>query len=206
MRRPKQGRDSFLFATGKRGSGKSSFLKQYARGFGRVLVWDPKNEYGQALGVDPIRSPIELAARIDEPRLVYVPPRGLPRKKLLPVFDFVCECVAARRHRSLFLVDELQGVSSSWGGSGWWDFLEREGRHDGVELAAAAQRPVMIDGQVIANATRIVVFRLGHSRDRRLIADELDIDADRLRIPPLDFLDFDVESETLKPGRLVFSR
>jgi len=198
--------DSFLFASGKRGSGKSSFLKQYARGFGRVLCWDPKNEYGEALGVNPIRNPAELLARIQEPRLVYVPPKGIERKKLIVLFDFVCACVAAHRHRSLFLVDELAGVSSSWGGSGWWDYLEREGRHDGVEIACAAQRPVRIDPNVIANATRLVTFRLGKQVDRDLIAAELDIDAEHLRIPSLHFLDFDVESESIKRGKLIFSR
>jgi hypothetical protein len=198
--------DSVLFATGKRGSGKSSFLKQYARGFGRVLVWDPKNEYGAALGVDPIRSPSELVARIAEPLLVFVPPKGIKRKRLVAVFDFVCECVAARRHRSLFLVDELAGVSSSHGGSGWWDYLEREGRHDGIELAAAAQRPVRIDPQLIANATRIVVFRLGRKVDRVLMAEELDIELDQLRLPQLHFLDFDLESEEITRGRIVFAK
>ncbi len=62
MVKPKP-RDSVTFVTGARGSGKSSWLKQYARGFGRVLVWDPMHEYGAALGVAPVTSPTELVAR-----------------------------------------------------------------------------------------------------------------------------------------------
>lgn len=203
-RRPKP--DSVLFATGKRGSGKSSFLKQYARGFGRVLVWDPKNEYGQALGLYPIRSPAELLARIREPRLVFVPPKGVEFKLLVRLFDLVSHAVALHRPRSLYLVDELAGVSRPGKGSGWWGYLEREGRHDGIELAAAAQRPTEIDTSLISNATRLVVFRLGRAQDRKLMAEELDIEVERLRLRPFEFLDYSVEVETISPGRLVFAR
>lgn len=193
--------DSFVFACGKRGSGKSSWLKQYARGFGRVLVWDPKAEYGQALGIEPIRDLAELVRRCAEPRLVYV-----PRRVSREVFDFVCKLVFYHRHRSLFLVDELGSVSRHNQIVPHWDLIEREGRHHGIELAGASQRPVMIDSQMIANATRLVVFRLGHERDRTMMAAELGIDPEQLRLPPLEFLDFDVETEALTRRRLVFSR
>lgn len=205
MPKPKRKRDSVVFAVGKRGSGKSSWLKQYARGFGRVLIWDPKNEYAAAMGVAVIRSPSELLERIREPVIVFVPPKGISFKKLLVLFDFVCECVAKHRHDSLFLVDELGRVSKSWGGSGWWNYLECEGRHDAISLAAANQRPVGIDPDFVSNATRLVVFRLGKSPDRVLMAEELDIDPSELRIPLLSFLDFDVESEAITRSRIVFS-
>lgn len=197
----RQGRDSFVFVVGKRGSGKSSWLKQYARGFGRVLVWDPKNEYGPALGVEPVRDLVELADRRHEPRLVFVPPVVSPA-----VFDYVARLVYQNRPRSLFLVEELGAVSRSANLIQYWDLIEREGRHAGIEVAAATQRPAWIDGQVIANATRLIVFRLGHHRDRQTMAAELDVHPDTLRLPPLQFIDFDVETERTTPGRIVFAR
>jgi len=197
---PRRKRDSVTFVTGARGSGKSSWLKQYARGFGRVLVWDPMHEYGEALGVAPVSAPTELVARRRaDPVLVYAPEFVSPE-----AFDFFCH-VAWSRGAGLVVADELATVTHAGKASGWWGRLIREGRHRGIEIAGATQRPAEIDKTIIGNATRAVVFRLQRLRDRELMAAELDIDREQIdALAPLHFLDADLLGRRVTASRIVF--
>ena len=105
------------------------------------------------------------------------------------------------------MVDELADVSNPGKARGHWGRLVREGRHHRIELAAATQRPQEIDTTTIPNATRLVVFRLGRRADRKLLADELDIELDRVSaLRPLEFLDADRLNGAVKPGRIVFAK
>lgn len=193
--------DSVVLAVGARHSGKSAFLKQYARGFGRALVWDPKREYAKPLGVEEISSPRELWARKDEPVLVFC-----PQFVTLELFEFVCEC-AWKRGNTLFLAEELADVSNPGKARGWWGRLIREGAHEQIQLAAAAQRPTEIDNTIRSNATRLVVFSLFHRADRKLMADEMDIDQSQVdALRALEFLDADRRARTITPARIVFAR
>lgn len=193
--------DSVTFVAGARGSGKSSWLKQYARGFGRVLVWDPMNEYGAALQVAAVRRPSGLVAALGDPVVVFSP--EIINSNL---FDFFSEC-AYRRGPGLVLVDELATVTHAGKASGWWGRLIREGRHQKTEIAAAAQRPAEIDKTILGNATRLVVFRLGRLIDRKLMAAELDIDRKQIDVlEPLEFLDADRLTRKLTKSHIVFAR
>lgn len=198
---PKRQRpDSVVFAVGARGSGKSSWLKQYARGFGRVLVWDPKREYAAALGIPEIRRPTDLVARLKEPRLVFA-----PDFVTLDLFEFVCEC-AWHRGNTLFLAEELADVSNAGKARGWWGRLIREGRHEGICIAAAAQRPTEVDTTIRGNATRLVVFSMFHNADRKLMAAELDLDQSEIdRLNVLEFIDSDRRARKISRSRLVFA-
>jgi len=197
---PRRKPDSVTFVSGSRGSGKSSWLKQYARGFGRVLIWDPMHEYGAALAVASAESPLDLYQRRAEPVLVFAPPFVS-----LAAFDFFCE-LAWSRGDGLVLVDELATVTHPGKASGWWGRLIREGRHRGIEIAAAAQRPAEIDKTIIGNATRLIVFRLGRRIDRQLMAEELDIDREWIdQLAPLEFLDADRLTRKISSSRIVFA-
>jgi len=200
MAKKKNQRDSVTFVCGARGSGKSSWLKQYARGFGRVLVWDPMREYGEALGVEAVGAPSDLVAlRHADPVLVFA-----PEFVSTAAFDFFCH-VAWSRRAGLVIADELAAVTHAGKASGWWGRLIREGRHRGIEIAGATQRPAEIDKTIIGNATRAVVFRLQRRADRELMAAELDIDRAQIdALAPLHFLDADLLSRRVTASRIVF--
>lgn len=203
MPKPKRQRDSVVFVSGARGSGKSSWLKQYARGFGRVLVWDPMHEYAEAFGVAPVGSLSALVEAKGAPICVFAPDD--PALVSAKSFDFFC-LVAWTRGAGLVLVDELATVTHAGKALGWWGRLIREGRHRQIEIAGAAQRPAEIDKTIIGNATRLVVFRLGRMRDRALMAEELDIDRAQIdALQPLEFLDADRLSHKVTRSRIVFS-
>lgn len=203
MPKTKRARDSVVFVSGARGSGKSSWLKQYARGFGRVLVWDPMHEYAKVFGVAPVGSLSALVEARPAPVVVFAPDD--PALVSAKAFDFFC-LVAWTRGAGLVLVDELATVTHSGKALGWWGRLIREGRHRQIEIAGAAQRPAEIDKTIIGNASRLVVFRLGRRADRVLMAEELDIDrADIDALQPLEFLDADRLTRKVTRSRIVFS-
>lgn len=203
MPKPKRARDSVVFVSGARGSGKSSWLKQYARGFGRVLVWDPMHEYAEAFGVAPVGSLSALVEAKGAPICVFAPDD--PALVSAKAFDFFC-LVAWTRRAGLVLVDELATVTHAGKALGWWGRLIREGRHRQIEIAGAAQRPAEIDKTIIGNATRLVVFRLGRRADRVLMAEELDIDRAQIdELQPLQFLDADRLTRNVTRSRVVFS-
>lgn len=192
-----------MFVSGARGSGKSSWLKQYARGFGRVLVWDPMHEYAEAFGVSPVGSLSALVEAKGAPICVFAPDD--PALVSAKAFDFFC-LVAWTRGAGLVLVDELATVTHAGKALGWWGRLIREGRHRQIEIAGAAQRPAEIDKTIIGNATRLVVFRLGRRADRVLMAEELDIDRAQIDVlQPLEFLDADRLTRKVTRSRIVFS-
>ena len=201
---PRRRPDSVVFVAGARGSGKSSWLKQYARGFGRVLVWDPMHEYGQALGVAPIGSLTELVSvHRSAPVLVFAPDR--PELVSAQSFDLFCQ-IAWSRGAGLVLVDELATVTNIGKAPGWWGRLIREGRHKHIEIAAAAQRPAEIDKTIIGNCTHLVVFRLGRLKDRQLMAEELDIERAEIdALAPLEFIRSDRLARTIEHSRIVFA-
>lgn len=195
--------DSVVFATGARGSGKSSWLKQYARGFGRVLVWSPleaSDRYGQFLGVPVYSTPTTFFDAVTSGEsAVWAVDRPTPEK-----FDWFCR-VAWHCGPCLVLVDELADVTPVGKAVGGWGDLVRKGRHRGIEIAAGAQRPAEIDKTIIGNTTRIVSFRLARVTDRRLMADEIGVDRARLdALQPLEFIDCDRLTGRWKPLKLSF--
>lgn len=195
--------DSVVFATGARGSGKTSWLKQYARGFGRVLVWSPVEEsdrYADQLGVAPAICLADFLFIAQTGRGVYAPP--IPTPDLFDVWAkivyHVGDCLA--------LVDELADVTPIGKAVGWWGALLRKGRHRRISIAAGAQRPAEIDKTIIGNSTRLVVFRLARVTDRRLMADEVGVDRDVLdALRPLQFLDCDRLTGSFRRSRIVFA-
>lgn len=201
MKRPP---DSVVFVAGARGSGKSSWLKQYARGFPRVLVWSPLESTDRYAALWPSVWP--------EPRLdlfignaaggsaVYCPEHPTPA-----LFDMFCKIVW-HVGDCLVLVDELADVTPVGKAVGWWGALVRKGRHRRINIAAGAQRPAEIDKTIIGNATRCVCFRLKRHEDRRVMAAEMGVDQSMLdSLRPLQFVDADDVAGSVTRGRITFA-
>lgn len=196
--------DSVTVVTGARGSGKSSWIKQYTRGrTGRVLVWSPLEEsdkYGASLGIPDRRAPSEFLEAAAVGSAVWAVERPT-----LDRFDWFCR-VAWSVGRCIVVVDELADVAPIGKALGGWGDLVRKGRHRGIEIIAGAQRPAEIDKTVIGNSTRVVCFRLARVTDRRYVADEISVDRSLLdALRPLQFLDSDRLTGSVTRGKLVFS-
>lgn len=138
----------------------------------RLLVWDPRDEYG------------DKAARFDSlPLLVQAFKRAGPRPirarfvhsgrgPLADAFGIVCELAFQAGHL-LFLAEELSDVTRpSWAPDRWRRCIT-QGRHRGLHLIAATQRPALCDKTFLGNATRVRCFMLGYADDQVAMAREL---------------------------------
>jgi hypothetical protein len=185
---------------GASGSGKSSLMKLelLAARPPRLLIWDPKGEYGGfAPAVPGTRSaPSSLedlvrkvcgAGASEKFALSFRP--LLSRKAMREQFNVFC--LAAERARNCFvLVDELADVTEpGWAPEGW-ERLTRQGRHAGVTIRGASQRPAEIDKSFLGNASRIAVFRMNAESDVTLLAKILGKDPREVRgLVPLEWFE-----------------
>lgn len=180
---------------GASGSGKSSLLKveTLREKPGRLMVWDPKREY-RAYG-ESVESLAELARRAfagSRFRLVFHPART--RKAMREQFSTFCR-VADHARDVRVIADELADVTEpNWAPEGW-EMLTRQGRHAGISIMGASQRPADVDKSFYGNASRIVVFRLNAEGDVDRMAKILGVGGDQVRaLAPFEYFDRDMRS------------
>lgn len=173
---------------GASGSGKGVSIKRRLSDLkpARLLVWDPRDEYGRH--ADAVRELPELVRRVAAAgagpfRLRYVPGGAV---SLRDAFGVVCRLAFAAGNLVL-LAEELSDVTApSWAPPAWRQ-VTTQGRHRGLHVLGAAQRPAMIDKAFLANCTRIRCGALAYAPDRRAMATELDLPpavVDRLQATP----------------------
>ncbi len=179
---------------GAQASGKSSLMKiETARSRpARLMIWDPKGEYdafGQ--GVDDLRELVR-GTWAKTFRLVFQP--ALSRKAMRVQFNVFCKA-ASQAKRVRLIVDELADVTEpNWAPEGW-EIVTRQGRHAGLEIQGASQRPADVDKSFYGNATRIVVFRLNAEGDVDRMAKVLRVPRDQVtELRPLEYLERDMRS------------
>lgn len=161
---------------GATGSGKGVSIRAHleADKAARRLIWDPLDEYSKfARKATQLRQVVKAVADAGTgPFAVrYVPPDG---QKLPPAFDVFCQ-VAYRAGNLQMLVEELADVTSpSWAPPSWRACSTR-GRHVGLRIVAATQRPALCDKTFLGNTTYIRCFTLRYPEDRKAMAGALDM-------------------------------
>lgn len=161
---------------GASGSGKGLSIKRRLSELApaRLLVWDPRDEYGAAAPRCSTLPAVVAAVRQAGPagpvRARYVPGAAL---ELRDAFALLCR-VAFEAGGLVFVAEELSDVTSpSWAPPAWRQVIT-QGRHKGLHVIGATQRPALVDKVTLGNATRIRCGALGYEADRRLMAAELD--------------------------------
>jgi len=165
---------------GATGSGKGVSLKRRLKALkgGRLLIWDPRNEYGEfAPAVDSLRALVQaFHQRAGPVKARYVANDHQP---LAEQFDFVCRLAFAAGNL-VFLAEELTDVTKpSWAPPSWRKIIT-QGRHQGLVVLGAAQRPALIDKTFLGACTFIRCFTLRYDDDRRAMAKALDVTQDRV--------------------------
>lgn len=202
---------------GASGSGKGVSIKRRLSELrpARLLIWDARAEYGaHAQAVTDLGELVRHVARAGAGpfKLRYVPG---PRVKLPEAFGIVCR-LAFQAGGLVFLAEELSDVTTASHAPPAWRQITTQGRHRGLHVLGAAQRPSLIDKTFLANCTLIRCGALGYEADRRAMAVELDAPAglvqalDSIQRPgggvELRMLERDRSARTLAAVTLTVSR
>jgi hypothetical protein len=161
---------------GATGSGKGVSIKRRLAELQpkRLLIWDPRDEY--AAHAQPYRTLPSLiaawqkAGREGPCRARYVPG---PDVKLADAFAIVCK-VAFACGSLVLLAEELSDVTTPSHAPPAWRQINTQGRHKGLTVLGAAQRPALIDKTFLGNCTRIRCGALVYREDRKAMASALD--------------------------------
>ena len=189
---------------GAQQSGKSALMK-IATAIAkpaRLMIWDPKREY-RAFGTatESLKAMVNGALHGPRFRIVFQP--ALSRKEMRPQFDLFCK-VANHVRDCAIVVDELADVTEpGWAPEGW-EIVTRQGRHAGLVIMGASQRPADVDKSFYGNATRVAVFRLQAEGDVDRMAKLIRRPRDEItRLAPLEYLDLDVRSGAVAKKKLT---
>lgn len=165
---------------GSTGSGKGVFIKNYCglKKEKRLLMWDYMREmHGFA---DVVTDRLEVALReLKKPKF---------RVAFLPSFDdavrkrqFDTFCMAAVHAGNMrLLIEELSFVTMpSWAPSGW-KTVTSVGRHRGMRVLAASQRPAQVDKAFWSNCTEIQCGLMNYDEDQKTMAKALKVDVSEI--------------------------
>jgi hypothetical protein len=105
------------------------------------------------------------------------------------------------------VVEELADVTSPGKAPAGWGELIRKGRHYGGSIYGLTQRPAESDKTLAGNADIIHTGRLSFPRDRKTMAEYLDVPVSKITaLPSLHWIERDMRTRQLRTGVLTFSR
>lgn len=170
---------------GKSGQGKGLYIKfeLMAAWPGSMLVWSPledSDKYAAVVkskGVARSIQGVVDAVRAGHTRIVFEPGHGVPAK-MDPLkwmkMQFALWCQVAYELRDwLIVVEELSDVTTASYAPPAWSKLSKQGRHRGITLVAAMQRPAQSDKDFLGNCTEIRCYKVGAVNDAKTMANVL---------------------------------
>jgi hypothetical protein len=194
---------NIIAVLGASGSGKSTFIKRaLAKRPGRLLIWDPMREYG-AFG-ETFTDLAGLVKAMDKPRfkLVFLP--NAQPKVRDQQFDLFCRAALAAGNLVL-VVEELRFVTTPSRAPLGWAQVTLTGRHAGLTVYGASQRPASIDKDFLGNATLVRCGCLTYPEDIRAVAKAMRLpEADLEMLKPLEWVEFDRDTRLHRRGKLTF--
>ncbi len=189
---------------GSSGSGKSTFIKRaLARPKpGRLLIWDPMREYGAFGETVATLGDLVAAMKRAKFRLVFTPsadPKLMGRQ-----FDLFCRAALAAGNLTL-VVEELRFVTTPSRAPLGWAQVTLTGRHAGLTVYGASQRPASIDKDFLGNATMVHCGCLTYDEDFAAVAKVMRLPkADLAALKPLEWVEFDQKTRLHRRGTLKF--
>lgn len=173
---------------GKSGSGKSSLCRHLVKQFDRQwLIIDRLHEWDtKAKNVDTLAGAVS-ALKAGYKKIAFHPPID-DREKGIAYFDKLCELAYKVGNIGLF-VDELRHYTSPNRASQWWSNCSGEGRHRGLVVLGASQRPSQIDKDFLGNTTELHTFGFSYPADAKNVAECFhDVTyKDLLQLPPFQY-------------------
>lgn len=158
---------------GATGCGKGVGIHQHLKDLkpSRLLIFDPLHEYEKQGQVHQKIGPLIRAMARPSFKLVWQPHDETDYESKAFKTDFALFCTAAFRAGDLcLLVEELELVTRpAWAPAAWRNCTKR-GRHQGLTIMAATQRPADADKAFWASCTYIRCHALRETEDGQRMA------------------------------------
>jgi ABC-type oligopeptide transport system ATPase subunit len=187
---------------GGSGSGKSTFIKREIARIKpkRLIIFDVMHEYGDH--GQPVKLCSEMArlAKQASFKLIFQP----NSRSIESQFDFVCRLAFALGD-CMLVVEELNRVTEATRSPPAWQDCTSRGRHKGLIIYGASQRPAGVDKDFFSNATRVRSGRVNFEADIRTLANVLKVKpADIDGLMPLEYIERDMTTGKTTRGKLTF--
>jgi hypothetical protein len=194
---------SVIAVIGATGSGKGVYIKNYElkKSEKRLLIWDYMREYGpytdvQSASLVPALQTMSGA----QFRTAFHPSfEDATRKKQ---FDLFCKAAVTVGNLRL-VVEELAFVTSASFAPGGWKAVTSIGRHKGLRVVGASQRPAQVDKAFWSNCTEIHCGFLNYEDDQKVMAKALGVTLSDIQgLKPLEYIHKNVRTKEIKTGRV----
>jgi hypothetical protein len=195
---------AIIAVVGASGNGKGLFIKEQLRRVRKtrgILVWsplEPTDDYATVIGgivVDTITALVQ-AVKEGHKRIVFQPSNGENKT----AFDRFCR-IAWALEGWVIVVEELSRVTTpSWAPEAWKN-LSTAGRHRGVTIYGAMQRPAQCDKDFLGNASEIRCYAVNWRSDAKAMSDVMDEEQVTIRgLPKLHYIHRVMETKTNTRG------
>lgn len=198
-----------VLVTGSRGSGKSGWTRQQCEAAPRLLVWDSVHEWSRDRLVGPVRTLTELhelvVADLGCPGPFRAGYTGPVNAKTFHTFCKLAFVWMKAAPGGTLVVEELADVTSPAKAPEGWGEIIRKGRHYSGRIYGLTQRPAESDKTIAGNADVIHTGRLSFPRDRKTMAEYLDVPVEQITaLESLHWIERDMRDRRLTRGVLAF--
>lgn len=158
---------------GATGSGKGVSVREHLKAAkpARLVVWDPLREYGQ-FGRYVTNIPDLCKALASQKFAVCFWP-GDKVEDFAAKFDLFCRAVFSAGNCTVH-IEELADVTTPSHAPPSWRRISKQGRHRGLRVIAATQRPADCDKAFLSGVTYIRAFMLRWPKDKKVLAECMD--------------------------------
>lgn len=188
---------------GATGSGKGVYIKNYAlkKSDRRLLIWDYMREYQPFVDLSTEKlAPVIGAMKGKNFRVAFQPSFDDAVRK--QQFDALCKA-AVHAGDVRLVVEELSFVTSPSFAPPGWKMVTSVGRHKGLRVIGASQRPAQVDKAFWSNCTEIHCGFLNYEEDQKTMAKVLGVTVDDIKgLEPLQYFHKDVRTKKIVLGRV----
>lgn len=158
---------------GATGSGKGVSVREHLKRekSDRFVCWDPLREYGQ-YGKYVTNIP-DLCKALSSPKFAVCFWPGAEVEGFPAKFDLFCRAVFSAGNCTVH-IEELADVTTPSHAPPSWRRITKQGRHQGLKVIAATQRPADCDKAFLSGVTYIRAFMLRWPKDKKVIAECMD--------------------------------
>lgn len=204
MTRPGSSNEADVIAViGATGSGKGIFIKNYAlkKSDKRLLIWDYMQEYGGLVDLStPTLGTAIRSMTGPQFRTAFRP--SYDDKLRARQFDAFCKAAVAAGDVRL-VVEELAFVTQASFAPAGWKMATSIGRHKGLRIIGASQRPAQVDKAFWSNATEIHCGFVNFEADQKVMAQVLGVPvSDIQNLKPLEYLHKNVRTKEIVFGKV----